>query len=53
SGVETDEYMEDSDNVVIVPLRSLLGRFKELDAILDAPVGSVFQREGDRFVPEE
>ncbi|MBN9681647.1 MULTISPECIES: DUF2185 domain-containing protein [unclassified Corallococcus] len=53
SGLETKEYMEDSDNAVIVPLRALLGRYKELDAILDAPVGTVFRREGNGFVPEE
>jgi hypothetical protein len=53
SGVEDDAYMSDSDNMAVVSLRTLLGRFKELDAILDAPVGSVFRREGDRFVPDE
>ncbi|WP_434301534.1 DUF2185 domain-containing protein [Corallococcus exiguus] len=53
SGLETEEYMEESGNAVIVPLRSLLGRDKELDAILDAPVGAVFRREGNGFVPEE
>ncbi|MFB1484563.1 DUF2185 domain-containing protein [Corallococcus sp. RDP092CA] len=52
SGLETEEYMKDRANAVIVPLRSLLGRCKELDAILDAPVGAVFRREGDGFVPE-
>ncbi|NNC19112.1 DUF2185 domain-containing protein [Corallococcus exiguus] len=53
SGLETEEYMEESGNAVIVPLRPLLGRDKELDAILDAPVGAVFRREGNGFVPEE
>ncbi|AFE07788.1 hypothetical protein COCOR_07873 [Corallococcus coralloides DSM 2259] len=53
SGLETDAYMEDGSNAVVVPLRTLLARFKELDAILDAPAGSVFRREGDGFVPEE
>jgi hypothetical protein len=52
SGVEDDAYMDDADNMAVVSLRTLLGRFKELDDILDAPVGSVFRREGDRFVPE-
>ncbi|NRD45096.1 DUF2185 domain-containing protein [Corallococcus exiguus] len=53
SGLETEEYMEESGNAVIVPLRSLLGRDKELDAILDASVGAVFRREGNGFVPED
>ena len=53
SGLETDAYMKKSDHLVIVPVASLLGRHKGLDAILDAPVGAVFRREGDGFVPEE
>ncbi|RYZ44262.1 MAG: DUF2185 domain-containing protein [Myxococcaceae bacterium] len=52
SGVEDDTYMKKASNLVVVSLRSLLARCKELDAILDAPVGSVFRREGEGFVPE-
>ena len=50
--MEDAAYMKKASNLVVVSLRSLLARFKELDAILDAPVGAVFRREGERFVPE-
>lgn len=52
SGVEDAAYMKKASNLVVVSLRSLLGRCKELDAILDAPVGAVFRREGDGFIPD-
>ncbi|MCY1040719.1 DUF2185 domain-containing protein [Corallococcus sp. bb12-1] len=52
SGVEDEAYMDEASNLVVVSLRSLLARCKELDAILDAPAGSVFRREGEGFVPE-
>ena len=52
SGLETEDYLEENDHLTIVPLEFLLGRDKALEALLDAPVGAVFRREGDTFVPE-
>lgn len=52
SGVEDAAYMKKASNLVVVSLRSLLGQCEELEAILDAPVGAVFRREGDGFIPD-
>ncbi len=45
SGLETDEYLDDADNIVRVPLTA----FAELDPrvaeLLDSPIGSVFERK--------
>jgi hypothetical protein len=53
AGIEDDAYMRDSNNLIVVPLGTLLARFPELDAILDAPVGALFRRKGDRFVEDK
>jgi hypothetical protein len=53
AGGETDEYSDDVNNIVLMPLRELVDRDKSLEAIFRRPEGSVFERAncGDEFVP--
>jgi hypothetical protein len=50
-GYEGDAYNEDPKNIAIVPLSEFAERDKRIDALLDEPVGSVFERrpEEDEF----
>jgi hypothetical protein len=51
SGYEDDDYNEDPKNIAIVRLSEFGDRDKRVDALLDEPVGSVFERrpEHDEF----
>jgi hypothetical protein len=53
SGTESQDYMDDPKNLVIVPLQRLLASDPQIDATLDAPVGARFRREDERFVPDD
>jgi hypothetical protein len=53
AGTETQAYMDDVKNLVIVRLGALVERDPELRKIIDAPVGSVFRRTTSGYVPEE
>lgn len=52
AGTESDEYMTDPNNMALVALGSLIQRDDALNAIIEAPVGSVFRREEGGYVPE-
>jgi hypothetical protein len=52
-GLEDDAYMDDAKNMVIMRLDELVRRAPELEPILDAPVGALYHRDGDRFVEDE
>jgi hypothetical protein len=45
SGYESEEYNDDPKNVAVVLLDELAQRDKRVDALLDEPVGSVFERK--------
>ena len=55
AGDETQEYMDDSDNVAYVSLGAVLNRDDSVLSLLDAPVGSSFERApgGEGFVSVE
>lgn len=53
SGTEDDEYMDNASNLAIVRLATLVERHPEVAEILDAPVGGLFKREGDRLVVDD
>jgi hypothetical protein len=44
SAEETEEYTDDAENIAVVRLSTLAERDKRVDALLDEPVGSVFER---------
>ncbi|MCE9575707.1 MAG: DUF2185 domain-containing protein [Deltaproteobacteria bacterium] len=44
SGLESDAYSEDAKNIAIVPLTRFSEIDKRVDALLDEPVGAVFER---------
>jgi hypothetical protein len=46
-GYEDDEYNDDPKNIAIVPLTEFANRDKRVDALLDEPAGSVFERRPD------
>jgi hypothetical protein len=53
SGYESEEYNDDPNNIAVVPLSKFGAMDKRVDALLDAPIGSVFERkpEEDEFAP--
>jgi hypothetical protein len=44
SGYEDEDYNEDAENIAVVPLSDFARRDERVDALLDEPVGSVFER---------
>ena len=52
SGTENAAYMKNASNLCLMRLQQLVDRFPELAAILDAPVGALYRREGDQFVED-
>jgi hypothetical protein len=44
SGLESDAYSNNAKNIAIVPLNVFGERDKRVDRLLDAPIGSVFER---------
>ncbi|MDB4952861.1 MAG: hypothetical protein JWO36_430 [Myxococcales bacterium] len=44
SGLETDAYNDDTENIAIVPLNQIARLDKRVDKLLDEAVGSVFER---------
>jgi hypothetical protein len=52
TGLETEEYMEDANNMAVVSISSLLELDPALEAILDAPIGSMFRRTSSGYVPD-
>jgi hypothetical protein len=53
SGMESQRYMDNAKNLAVVQLGALVDKEPALAEILDAAVGSVFRREGDRFVEDK
>src|SRR5262249_17787676 len=53
SGTETQKYMDDPKNFVIVRLSAMVDRDPALGKVIDAPVGSVFRRTKRGYVPDE
>ncbi|MEU4745482.1 DUF2185 domain-containing protein [Actinosynnema sp. NPDC023658] len=53
AGDEAQEYIDDSRNAVLVPLRELIGADPALEAVFERPPGSAFERAGGTFVPVE
>ena len=52
AGTEGQAYMDNAHNLRVVAMAELLARHPELDAVLEAPVGALFAREGERFLRE-
>ncbi len=50
AGVETPEFMADSSNLPVEAVGVLLRDHPGLEAIIDAPVGTLFRHEGEEFV---
>jgi hypothetical protein len=44
SGLEDDAYDESPENIAVVPLTAFANRDERVDALLDEPVGSAFER---------
>jgi hypothetical protein len=44
SGLEDDAYGSDPGNIVVVPLHELARLDRKVDAVLDEPIGSAFER---------
>jgi hypothetical protein len=53
SGTESQAFMDDPENFLIVRLGALVERDPPLGKVLDAPVGSAFRRAKRDFVPDE
>jgi hypothetical protein len=53
SGRETQAYLDDARNLQLVSLGGLVEKHPALRAIIDAPVGSLFRLDGERYVPDE
>jgi len=45
AGDESDEYMDDSDNIHLVSLGAVLRQDDSILELLDSPVGSAFERD--------
>jgi hypothetical protein len=52
SGLESDEYMNDPDNVAVYDVNTIANYDPDIVPFLEAPVGSAFERENGvgRFV---
>jgi len=46
AGDEDDDYLEDADNCVVLPLRDLIDRDRDLEEVFRSPVRSAFERKG-------
>lgn len=54
SGTEDDEYMDDADNIAVVPIGWILQKKDPtLEEILNEPVYSVFRREANGWILEQ
>lgn len=52
AGDESDQYMDDTENIAYISLGAVLNGDDSVLPLLDAPVGSAVKRnEGDQFVP--
>ncbi|HMF67983.1 MAG TPA: DUF2185 domain-containing protein [Phyllobacterium sp.] len=53
SGFESDDYMEDPENSGIFEVNTIANYDPSIIPLLDAPVGSVFEKTGEqeRFIP--
>ena len=52
AGDETDEYANDPDNVNIYSLNTICAFDPDIKPYLDAPYGSAFIREGNKFIKD-
>ncbi len=46
AGDEQQEYLDNADNIDLVPLRDLISKDKSLEEIFRTPTGSAFERDG-------
>ncbi|ANZ43120.1 hypothetical protein BBK82_29350 [Lentzea guizhouensis] len=53
AGDESQEYVDDSANAAVVPLRDLIKAEPALEELFEAPSGSAFERGADGFVKAE
>jgi hypothetical protein len=53
SGTESQQYMNDANNLSVVRLSAVVDRDPDLGNIIDAPVGSAFRRTKSGYVPDE
>jgi hypothetical protein len=47
AGDERGDYLDNSDNARVVPVREILARFPQLEAILQTPAPCAFELDGD------
>lgn len=52
SGNESEEYLRDPTNFRIIQVRHLIDRYPTFKEIVDAPVGSLFHLQDDRYVAD-
>lgn len=53
SGYETREYMDDLNNTEIYDVNTIANYDPTIISLLEAPVGSAFEKDGDLFVAVE
>lgn len=53
AGTEDNAYMEDAHNFAIISVAAAIKRDPALDAIIGAPIGSIFRRTSDGYIPEQ
>ena len=53
AGDESEQYLTDLSHSAPYDLNTIANHEPAITAYLDAPVGSAFIRDGDRFVPDE
>ena len=46
-GIESQDYLDDPGNCVLLPLGLIVDRDPELEKVYEAPPGSAFERDGD------
>ena len=52
SGDESDEYMEDSENISLVSIGSILSRDDSFIDLLESEIGTSFERNENRIFEE-